>query len=108
MRAVAEGDREHDASAGQNGYRVSAREWGLRERGIEWIGVDDAVGGDGIGYGFGCERVGGDVVLVEDVVEAEMELSVVKVSAGAQGVVDEDVGESERVDGSLVMVSAVV
>src|ERR1700679_515032 len=107
VRAEAEDDRYHDAAARKDGEVI-----GTIDRrgpvGHERIGV--AVGGavDCLGKRSGVRRSGDGVavdgVLVEEIVEAEAELGLIEHAATANGVVEEEVGNAEGVDRSLVVI----
>ena len=92
MGTEAECHGEHDAAGREDRDRVGSRGWSLREVRVEGVAVGGAVGRDVLRNDLRGKGVAGDVVFVEDVVEAETELGVVEVAAGAQRVIDEDVG----------------
>ncbi len=47
-------------------------------------------------------------MLVEEVVEAQPELRLIEVAAAADSVVEECVGDAERIDGGLIVINTVV
>ena len=107
-RTEAEDHREHDATAGRTEI-ASAPEGGVCVRfALNGIRVRCTVGGDGIGCDRSGDAVARDLVLVEDVVEAETEFSVVEPRVAANGVVEEEVGEGEGRDRRLIMEGTVV
>ncbi len=108
FRGEAEGDREHDASTGKDRNRIRTIGRGHHQVGVERIRVGCAVGGDSVRRDLGGDAVTGNVVFVEDVVEAEAEFRVVEEGVAADGVVEEQVSEGERRDRRLIVVGTVV
>jgi len=103
----AEGDREHDAPAGHWTDVVTPAAGG-RARGGELIGVCCAVCRYVLRKERSCGGEAGDVVRVEEVVEAQPELCLVEATAAANGVVEEGAGAGKGIDRRLVVIGAVV
>jgi hypothetical protein len=99
--------REHDAASGEDTDVVLTVDGGWA-RGVERVRVRGAIGGDVLREGAAGQRDAGDGRGVEDVVEAQAELGLVKAAAAAESVVDEGVGHAETPDRVLVVVCAVV
>ena len=107
LRRQAKGYRKHNAASGKHADVVSTSD-GCRACGIERIGVAGAVGLDRLGKSRASDRVAGDVVLVEQVVDAQAELGLVEAAARSNRVIEVGVCLVERVDGGLVVIGAVV
>jgi len=77
-------------------------------RSVERVDVGGAIGAQ-----LECVCIAGDVVasnvvLIEEVVEAQADLGLVEAPTVAHGVVEEEVAEREGINGGLIVVSAIV
>src|SRR5580658_3406678 len=107
LRCEAEGNRQHDAAPGEDTDIVLTVDGGWAG-GVERVRVRGAIGRDVLRERTAGQRDAGGGRGVEDVVEAQAELGLVKAAAGSESVVDEGVRHVEAWDGELIVVSAVV
>src|SRR5215469_5705720 len=104
-RRGAEGDGEHDAACGKNADVVLSV---YRRGAVERISVGGSVCSDVVSDCAVGVGEAGDAVLIEEIVDAEAKLRAVEAARAADGVVEEDVGDVEGIDGGLVVIGAVV
>src|SRR5215471_11787601 len=107
LRCEAEGDREHNATPGEDVYIVLTVD-GSWTRSGERIRIRGAICLDGLRQRAAGQRDAGDGGGVEDVVKAQAKLGLVKSAATPECVVDESVRHVETSDRVLVVVLAVV
>jgi len=107
FRRKAEGDRQHDATRWKNADVISRSDWRLTD-GIEWINVGSSIGRNVLRGRGSRDRLACDAVLVEKIVEAQPNFALIEAATGPDGVVEKHIGDAERVDHCLIMISAVV
>lgn len=107
LRRQSEGYRKHNAASWKYADVIATSDR-CRAGGIERIGVAGAVSLDRLGKSRASDGVASDVVLVEQVVEAQAELGLVEAAARSDRVIEVGICLVERVDGGLVVIGAVV
>src|SRR5260370_28199697 len=107
FRRQSKGYRKHNAASRKYADVVTTGDR-RRARGGERIGVAGAVGLNRLGKCRASDGVASDIVLVEQVVEAQAELGLVEATARADRVIEVGICLVERVDGGLVVIGAVV
>src|SRR5260370_19918181 len=107
LRRQSKSYRKHYAASGKHADIVATGDWCRTSCG-ERVDVAGAVGLDRLGRSRASDGVAGDVLLVEKVVEAQAELSLVESAARSNRVVEVGICLVERVDGGLVVIGAVV
>src|SRR5260370_29039514 len=107
LRRQSKSYRKHNAASGKYDDVVPSSD-GCRPRGGEGVGVRGTVGCDRLGKSRASDGVAGDVVFVEQVVEAQADLGLVEAAVRSNRVIEVGVCLVERVDGGLVVIGAVV